>query len=108
MVVQHVNACCTYFLSMFNYFVWGGYLLYREWPEMNVFIDGQTDFYGEELSREYLEVLALDPGWEDVLAKYNVDWVLLPVDELAARTLQQKADWTVVYKDGTAVIVHRK
>jgi len=94
--------------EMFNYFTWGGYLLYREWPEMNVFIDGQTDFYGEELSREYLEVLALDPGWEDVLAKYSVDWVLLPVDELAARTLQQKADWTVVYKDDTAVIVHRK
>jgi hypothetical protein len=45
--------------EMFNYFIWGGYLLYREWPDLQVFIDGQTDFYGETLSREYLSVLAL-------------------------------------------------
>ncbi len=33
--------------NMFNEFTWGGYLLYRLWPEQKVFIDGQTDFYGE-------------------------------------------------------------
>ncbi|MFT3895647.1 MAG: hypothetical protein QM730_28835 [Anaerolineales bacterium] len=42
--------------KMFNYFTWGGYLLYRLWPEQQVFIDGQTDFYGETLSREYVQV----------------------------------------------------
>jgi hypothetical protein len=34
----------------FNYFPWGGYILYRAWPEQHVFIDGQTDFYGESLT----------------------------------------------------------
>jgi hypothetical protein len=37
----------------FNYFPWGGYLLYRRWPGAKVFIDGQTDFYGETLTRQY-------------------------------------------------------
>jgi len=32
--------------------------LYRLWPEKQVFIDGQTDFYGEALSREYAQVTA--------------------------------------------------
>ncbi|MEN6529216.1 MAG: hypothetical protein ABFC97_05065 [Anaerolineaceae bacterium] len=93
--------------EMFNYFIWGGYLLYREWPDLQVFIDGQTDFYGETLSREYLSVLALDPEWEEILTRRHVDWVILPVEELAARTLIQSPDWTVVYKDSTTVIVHR-
>ncbi len=31
---------------VYNEFIWGGYLLYA-WPEVPVFIDGQTDFYGE-------------------------------------------------------------
>ena len=39
--------------NVFNYFPWGGYLLYRDWPQTRVFIDGQTDFYGEALTRDY-------------------------------------------------------
>ena len=64
--------------KMFNYFTWGGYLLYREWPEQKVFIDGQTDFYGEALTRQYERVITLAPGWEDVLNQYHVRWVLIP------------------------------
>ncbi|HSJ13165.1 MAG TPA: hypothetical protein VK939_02045, partial [Longimicrobiales bacterium] len=52
----------------FNYFTWGGYLLYRTWPERRVFIDGQTDFYGEALTREYGTVIAAEDGWQEVLA----------------------------------------
>jgi hypothetical protein len=43
--------------EVFNYFIWGGYLLYRQWPDMRVFIDGQTDFYGEALTRQYVQVI---------------------------------------------------
>jgi hypothetical protein len=48
----------------FNYFIWGGYLLYRSWPERTVFIDGQTDFYGEALTRQYVQVITLTGDWE--------------------------------------------
>ena len=50
--------------NVFNYFPWGGYLLYRDWPDTPVFIDGQTDFYGEALSRKYMQVLNAEEGWE--------------------------------------------
>ncbi len=53
--------------EMFNHFTWGGYLLYRMWPEETVFIDGQTDFYGETLTREYSQVITLQNGWKDTL-----------------------------------------
>ncbi len=57
---------------MFNNFIWGGYLLH-EWPEQRVFIDGGTDHYGEKLFNEYIQVWNLEPGWRDVLKRWDID-----------------------------------
>ena len=89
----------------FNYFPWGGYLLYRTWPEMLVFIDGQTDFYGEELTRKYEKVITLSPGWEDVLQKYQVSWVLMPTQSELIQHLQELGDWNAVYQDQISTIM---
>ena len=94
--------------EVFNYFPWGGYLLYRQWPQCLVFIDGQTDFYGEALTREYQRVIGLEDGWEAVLDEHHVSWVILPVKEHAALALEQQDGWQVVYRDGTSVIIGRK
>jgi hypothetical protein len=91
----------------FNYFPWGGYLLYRLWPDQNVFIDGQTDFYGEALTRQYEQVLTLSPGWEAVLDQYSVEWVILPASEALAGELRGRPEWSVLYEDHTAVVLSR-
>jgi hypothetical protein len=89
----------------FNYFPWGGYLLYRAWPEQRVFIDGQTDFYGEDLTRQYETVLTLGDGWRQVLEEYDVGWVLLPADAHLVNVLKLEAGWVVGYQDPTAVVL---
>lgn len=94
--------------EMFNYYIWGGYLLYRDQAAYKVFIDGKIDFYGEAHAREYLRVIFTEPGWEAVLDDHGVDWALLPVEEKAAQLLAANPDWKVVYQDDTALIVHRK
>lgn len=91
---------------MFNYFPWGGYLLYRLYPDYRVFIDGQTDFYGEALTREYETVITLATGWEDVLVRYDVAWAIVPTAE-PLRSVLQTAGWQEVYADSTAVILRR-
>jgi len=95
--------------NVFNYFVWGGYMLYRMWPDEKVFIDGQTDFYGETLLHEYLEVMGMSAGWENILDKYNVVWILIPTHEPLAQTLKadQADPWNVIYEDDTAIIFRR-
>jgi len=93
---------------MFNYFTWGGYLLHRMWPDQTVFIDGQTDFYGEALTREYEKVITLADGWQEVLRDYQVDWVLMPSDSRLARALAADAGWRVAYEDRTATILARE
>ncbi len=93
--------------EMMNYFPWGGYILYRDWPEMRVFIDGQTDFYGEALTREYEVVLQVGEGWEKILAKYQVGWIIWPKESRLAETLSELPGWKAVYHDDTAVIYSR-
>ena len=94
--------------KMFNQFVWGGYILYRMWPNEKVFIDGQADFYGEALMREYFDVIDVNADWESILDKYQVSWMIILRDEPLAKYLYSVDNvWHVIYKDDTAVIFRR-
>lgn len=88
--------------NMFNEFTWGGYMLYRLWPAKRVFIDGQTDFYGETLTRQYLQVTGAEPGWEAILDRYAVRWVITPVRSRLAAELDKSLAWTQKYSDDVA------
>jgi hypothetical protein len=89
--------------AVFNEFIWGGYMLYRLYPaEQVVFIDAQTDYYGEALTLEYLHVLEAKPGWENILEKYGVRWVILPPDRPISAWLDVDQAWEKIYSDDTA------
>lgn len=93
---------------VFNELFWGGYLLYRDWPHTRVFIDGQTDFYGESLSREYWQALQGQEGWAEVLERYDVRWVILPPSRPLALALDRSAQWQRLYADEAAVVWQRQ
>lgn len=99
-IVEHPSA-----EPIFNYFPWGGYLLHRMWPEEMVFIDGQTDFYGESLTRQYEKVITLANGWQQVVENYQVGRVLMPSDSELVERLQLLDGWQVVYVDRTAAVL---
>jgi hypothetical protein len=83
---------------MFNHFIWGGYILYRMWPDELVFIDGQTDFYGEALFREYLDVINLSSGWENILNAHQVSLMIIPNHERLSGSLKSAPDrvWVAI------------
>ena len=94
--------------NVFNEFTWGGYILFRLWPEQRVFIDGQTDFYGVELVKDYLTLLNARTGWETLLEKYRIDWALLPRDAPLVGMLEQNPQWKVLYEDGVSTLIRRQ
>jgi hypothetical protein len=94
--------------SVYNHFMWGGYLLYEAWPHVPVFIDGQTDFYGEELFREYLEVRDVLPGWDRILRDRQVTWALIPAAGSLADRLQADAAWDRAWVDSVAAVFVRR
>ena len=93
---------------MFNEFNWGGYLLYRLWPREFVFVDSQSDFYGEPLMRDYETILLAKNNWRDLLEKYQINWAIIPANTPLVDQLKQESSWIVLYEDPVAVIVQHK
>jgi len=72
----------------FNYDNWGGYIKYMiNYP---VFIDDRADFYGESFYREYGVVGMMQPGWQDVLKRHHITWILVPRGTRMAEVLDQE------------------
>ncbi len=92
---------------MFNEFNWGGYILYRTWPQQRVFLDSQSDFYGEELMKDYEQITSIRGAWENLLEKYGAKWAIIPADWQLARELIALG-WEPVYQDQTAIVLVEK
>ncbi len=87
---------------------WGGYLIYRLYPAARVVADDRHDLYGEEFFKDYLKLVRVEPGWEEILKKSKTKYVLAPPDSPLAAALGQKAEWTTEYKDSSAQLFLNK
>lgn len=92
--------------NLLTEFTWGGYVLYA-WPEQRIFIDGMTDFFGEDLLREYGVLVEQKPGWRDVLESHGVQLAILPPDSPLAMALREDQEWLGWYADEVAVVMVR-
>ena len=94
--------------QVFNPDYWGGYLIYRLGPEYKVFMDDRHDFYGEPFVRDYIKVKDIQPGWQQVLEREKVNWVLVPPDWVLANALKQlPQQWRVLYDNHRAILFAR-
>lgn len=93
--------------DMFNDFNWGGYLLYRLWPEERVFIDSQTDFYGEGLTRQYEQMILAKGDWRAYLDRYRIQWIIVRPRSALSAALAVDSSWHLIYEDGTAIVLQR-
>ncbi len=94
--------------NMFNDFNWGGYLLYRLWPGQRVFVDSQSDFYGEAFLRTYSSIYTGGSNWDAELARYNVNWIIVPREAGLASAAGANPHWQVAYQDPLAIIFERR
>lgn len=91
---------------LFSEFAWGGYLVYA-WPEQKIFIDGGTDFFGEDIFREYGTIKQMTPGWRDRLAKRDISLMLLRRESTLAHEMARDGRWNLWYCDSLAVLLRR-
>lgn len=87
---------------MFNDLNWGGYLALNLHPQ-KTFVDSVADVTGE-VTLEYETVLTLAAGWEGILEKYAVGWVIAPADSALTQKLVEQG-WRELYRDETAAIL---
>ena len=93
--------------AMFNSYNWGGYLLWRLWPDYAVYVDGRADVFGDDFLREYRGVMAALPGFDATLDRANVEWVVIETESLLADALSREPGWREVYRDAQAVVFVR-
>jgi len=91
---------------LFSEFAWGGYVVYA-WPEQKIFIDGGTDFFGEDLFREYGAIKQMKPGWRELLGKWDISLVLLGRESALVHELARDGRWNLWYCDPLAVMLRR-
>lgn len=63
----------------YNPYEWGGYLD-EALPAYHVFIDSRSDVYSQRFLADYITITDVAPGWDKLLARYNVRWALLQTD----------------------------
>lgn len=81
---------------------WGGYLIYRLYPQTKVVIDDRHDFYGESFLRSYLKMMHVEPGWEGFLQQHPARCLVVPVDSALANILTESDEWRSLYHDNVA------
>jgi hypothetical protein len=95
--------------QMYNSYNWGGYLIWRLYPDEPVFVDGRTDLYSldSRVLEDYGRVHWIRPGWREVLDRYGVGLVLTERTGLLDVLLAEADDWQPVYVDDVASIYRR-
>ncbi|MDA8241055.1 MAG: tetratricopeptide repeat protein [Nitrospiraceae bacterium] len=102
--------------NMFNSYGWGGYLIWRLYPDYQVFIDGRGIY--ESIFTQYLiiargetDLVAGLPAWKASLDAFQVDFVIMPDYEPITGQLQplmlklmREEKWCPVYIDTAAFI----
>jgi len=89
---------------LFVYYDWGGYAIWKMYPEYRVFVDGRADLYGDDLLHQFQDAAQLRAGWEQVLDRWGVQAVLMPPSGALAQGLLLDSRWHAAYRDSQAIL----
>jgi hypothetical protein len=93
-----------------NTLEWGDYLLWAGPPGIEVFVASHVHLVPQPVWQDYLRVITLEIGWQQILERYRVDTVILDTDQHAALAdaLREDHGWSVLYEDDQALVIGRK
>ncbi|HZC22311.1 MAG TPA: hypothetical protein VE866_03155 [Candidatus Binatia bacterium] len=83
---------------------WGGYLIYRLYPQARVVVDDRHDLYGEQFFRSYLNWLHGEEGWHEFLREHPAGYIVVPRKSALAALLADSYGWSRIYADDVAVV----
>src|SRR6185369_14008851 len=72
---------------IYNRYGWGGYLIYRLYPQYRVYIDGRADVYGDSFFTETMNVESGFSDWRRTLDRHGIQTVLIAPDVPLANLL---------------------
>lgn len=99
--------------NMFNSIGYGGYLIWRLFPEQKVFIDGRNDVYNQDFYKSYLDGHLSHNVWQRVVKDYDIEWVILEYSRDYAKKeriahLIENPEWALIYWDREAIVYAKR
>jgi len=96
--------------QIFNTYEWGDYLVWAGPADLKVFVASHAHLVPEEVWQDYLHVIHLTAGWENVLDRYSVNTIVIDHHrrESLIERIRQSDDWQLNYDDATAAIFTRR
>jgi hypothetical protein len=97
--------------NMFNFFDIGGFLDWQLYPQARTFIDGRT--YNQQVFADHQVVTSAAPGWEDILRKYDVSYIVIKSMDSSGTVLpivpalSESPHWSLVFSDGLFLVFVR-
>lgn len=107
------NKAWTYLVDnppagrVFNEYSWGAALIYWSKGSLPVFIDSLVHKYGKQVYADYYKIVGLGEDAEELLDRYEIDWVLFPTKAPLTRYLLLTGDWRETYRDNQASVLAR-
>ena len=99
---------------IFNNYVVGNYLIYRLYPQEQVYVDARPEAYPAGFFNNYWNMMADPQFFDSQVQKYNINAIVFNVaydDPAKIRPfllwILQSKDWVPVYGDGTVTIIVR-
>lgn len=100
--------------NIFNRYEWGGFLIWQL-SDYKIFVDGRMPAWvtpsGKSPYTVYLETLQTQPGWQETLKDYNINWILISPGtfmDLLLSPNPEKFGWQEVFRNETSVVYKRK
>ena len=91
-----------------NHYNFGGYFIWKLYPEYRVFTDGRADVYGDRFMDDFAATYYLRDDWTMPFSKWGIRSLVLPPDAPLVTALRSDPAWKQIYSDSQAVILTRR
>lgn len=112
---RHFPQAAVAFLSrerppgpILNHYNFGGYFIWKLYPQYRVFTDGRADVYGDGFMDDFAASYYLRDDWSMPFKRWGVRSLILPPDAPLITALRSSPDWTQIYADSQAVVLTRR
>ena len=92
---------------MYNEYEWGGYLIWRFFPQRKVFMDGRTVVYGEDLYQDWTKISEGRKHWQETLDKYGVNFLIINYQKDRPASFWEEERWVPIYWDDYTLVAIR-
>jgi len=112
---QHFPKGAVAFLSrehppgpILNHYNFGGYFIWKLYPQYQVFSDGRADVYGDKFMEDFAATYYLGDNWRVPFKGWGIRTLILPPDAPLITALAADPEWQQIYSDAEAVILTRR